>query len=65
MKVADYKAPIEYISGKPSMIPIRKISSDKMKNKYGWEAKTSLSDGIRKTMDWYDEEYGNDEQRDS
>ena len=61
MEVDNYNAPIEYISGKPSMIPIRKISSDKMKNKYQWEAKTSLSEGIRKTIDWYKQEYGNDE----
>jgi len=55
MKVDNYDAPIEYISGKPSMIPIRKISSEKMKNKYGWEAKTSLSEGIEKTIKWYRE----------
>jgi len=24
-----------------------------MKDKYGWEAKTSLSEGIEKTIKWY------------
>jgi len=57
MEVDNYDAPIEYISGKPSMIPIRKISSEKMKDKYGWEAKTSLSEGIEKTITWYREYY--------
>ena len=61
MEVDNYDAPIEYISGKPSMIPIRKISSDKMKNKYQWEAQTSLSEGVQKTIDWYKQEYENDE----
>ena len=57
MEVADYDEPVEYISGKPSMIPIRKISSQKMKDKYSWEAKTSLSEGVEKTMKWYKEYY--------
>ena len=58
MAIADYNAPIEYISGKPSMIPIRKISSDKMKTKYQWEAKHTLIQGLRKTMEWYKDFYG-------
>jgi len=57
MEVEDYYAPIEYISGKPSMIPVRKINSNKMKEKYGWEAKHSLEDGIRKTIKWYRKYY--------
>jgi GDP-L-fucose synthase len=57
MEVENYDAPIEHISGKPSMIPIRKISSDKMKEKYGWEAKHTLEDGVRKTIKWYREYY--------
>jgi len=60
MAIADYDAPIEYISGKPSMIPIRKISSDKMKTKYQWEAKHTLIQGLRKTMEWYEQEFRDD-----
>ena len=60
MAIADYNAPIEYISGKPSMIPIRKISSDKMKTKYQWEAKHTLIQGLRKTMEWYEQEFRDD-----
>ena len=58
MEVDYYDAPVQYISGKPSMIPIRKISSDKMKQKYGWEASTPIHDGIFKTINWYREYYG-------
>jgi GDP-L-fucose synthase len=60
MAITDYNAPIEYISGKPSMIPIRKISSDKMKTKYQWEAKHTLIQGLRKTMEWYEQEFRDD-----
>ena len=52
-KVANYNAPTEYISGKPSMIPIRKINSNKIKNKLGWEAKTPLEAGLKIAYDWY------------
>ncbi|MBC8421793.1 MAG: NAD-dependent epimerase/dehydratase family protein [Pelagibacteraceae bacterium] len=57
MEVENYESTIEYISGKPSMIPIRKIDSNKMKDKFGWEAKTSLKEGIEKTIKWYKENY--------
>jgi len=53
--IAGYEAPTEFISGKPSMIPTRKINSNKIKNKLGWEAKTSLSDGLNKAYTWYNE----------
>ena len=52
-EIANYEAPIEFIQGKPSMIPTRKIDSNKIKNKLGWEAKTNISDGIRMTYEWY------------
>jgi GDP-L-fucose synthase len=45
--------PIEYVKGKPSMIPTRRIDSNKIKNILGWQAKTSLSDGLKKAHDWY------------
>lgn len=45
--------PIEYVKGKPSMIPTRKIDSHKIENKLGWNAKTSLDVGLKKAYDWY------------
>lgn len=45
--------PIEYVSGKPSMIPVRKIDSTKIERVLGWTAKTSLEDGLLKTYNWY------------
>jgi GDP-L-fucose synthase len=52
-KIANYDAPIEFISGKPSMIPTRKIDSNKIKEKLGWEAKTSLEEGLSNAYKWY------------
>lgn len=54
-KIANYDAPTEFISGKPSMIPTRKIDSNKIKDKLGWESKTSLSEGLEKAYEWYNE----------
>lgn len=52
-EIAQHDAPTEFISGKPSMIPTRKIDSNKIKNKLGWEAKTSLEDGLLSAYQWY------------
>jgi GDP-L-fucose synthase len=45
--------PIEYVKGKPAMIPIRKINSNKIRENLGWFAKTTLEEGLKKTYDWY------------
>ena len=52
-KIANHEAPIEFISGKPSMIPTRRIDSNKIKNKLGWEAKTNLEEGLLNAYNWY------------
>ena len=52
-KVANYEAPIEFIKGKPSMIPTRKIDSNKIYDNLGWKAKTSLEDGLKLGYEWY------------
>jgi GDP-L-fucose synthase len=52
-EVASYNAPTEFISGKPSMIPTRKIDSNKIYNNLGWNATTSLKDGLKLAYDWY------------
>jgi GDP-L-fucose synthase len=50
---AGYSAPIEYIKGKPSMIPTRKINSDKIRKKLGWGPKVQLKDGLMMAYNWY------------
>lgn len=51
--IANHDAPTEFISGKPSMIPTRKIDSNKIKDNLGWEAKTPLEVGLEKACSWY------------
>jgi GDP-L-fucose synthase len=42
---------------KPSTVPVRKISAKLAKVRLDWEAKTSLQEGLKKTLDWYQKEY--------
>lgn len=46
-------AKIQFNSSKPSMIPIRLIDTTKAKNILGFQAKTGLREGIKKTIEWY------------
>ena len=46
-------AKIVFNSSKPTMIPIRLIDVSKAKKLLGFEAKISLLDGIKRTVEWY------------
>jgi len=46
-------AKIIFDASKPTMIPKRLIDTSKAKKILGFEAKTSLAEGIKKTIDWY------------
>ena len=35
------------------MIPVRLVDVSRIKNELGWEAKTSLREGLEKTIEWY------------
>ena len=50
-------AKIVFNSSKPTMIPKRLIDVSKAKELLGFKAKTSLVDGIKKTVDWYKKTY--------
>lgn len=45
--------PIEYVKGKPSMIPTRRIDSTKIERVLGWKATTPLHVGLQKAYEWY------------
>lgn len=54
LKCGGYEdAKIVYDADKPTMIPYKVLSVEKAKKELGFTAKTSLEDGIRKTMEWY------------
>lgn len=46
-------AKVVYNASKPTMIPVRLIDVSKAKKLLGFEAKTSLTEGIKKTVEWY------------
>ena len=52
-RIANFNAPTEFIKGKPSMIPTRKIDSFKIFDNLGWQATTSLEDGLQSAYEWY------------
>lgn len=52
-EVTNYEAPTEYIKGMPSMIPIRKIDSNKIYHRLGWQPTTDIKDALKITHDWY------------
>ena len=46
-------AKVEYDASKPTMIPKRLIDPSKAKELLGFEAKTPIEEGLRKTIEWY------------
>ena len=53
MKIEMSWSDITYNRWAPTMIPIRLLDVNKIKTELGWEAKISISEGLRKTIDWY------------
>lgn len=54
IKIDGYEnAKVEYDASKPTMIPKRLINPSKAKHLLGFEAKTSIEEGLKKTIDWY------------
>jgi len=40
-------------SSKPDGQPRRRVDTDRARRAFGFEARTSLEDGLRRTVDWY------------
>ena len=51
--VYGYKPEFNYDITKPTMIPVRLVDVSRIKDEVGWEAKTSLREGLEKTIEWY------------
>lgn len=56
-KHVGYVPDIRYDMTKPTMIPRRIVSVKKAQEILNWEAKTSLQEGIQKTIDWFKQNY--------
>ena len=50
---------VEYQNNKAPMIPTRLIDSFKIYDKLGWSAKTTIYEGLEKTLNWYKSVYLN------
>lgn len=57
IKVSGKKSPIVFDTSKPDGSPRRNSNNTKAKEKIGFVAKTSLEDGLAKTLSWYKETY--------
>jgi GDP-L-fucose synthase len=53
MRIEDFNAPIKYLKDKPTMISKRSVDISLAKELLDFEAKTSLQDGLRKTIEWF------------
>jgi GDP-L-fucose synthase len=56
-EIEGLESPIDYVNNKAPMIPKRLIDSYKIFYTLGWEAKTSIKEGLEKTLNWYKSEY--------
>ncbi len=50
-------ANVTYDSSKPTMLPKRLINTDRIREKCDWKPKISLREGLKLTIDWYQEFY--------
>lgn len=51
-KVANYDAPYKLIPTGPSMIPVRRVSTEKAERLLGWKPKVKIEDGLEKMYSW-------------
>lgn len=52
LKHADHQPKIEHDLSKPTAIPARRVNTEKLRA-LGWTPKVSMSEGLKKTYDWY------------
>lgn len=52
LKHADHRPYREHDLSKPTAIPARRVKTDKLRA-LGWTPKVSMSDGLKKTYDWF------------
>ena len=53
IKVTGNNPKVEWDEKKPTTIPFRAVSTDRIKNELGFFPKYSFEEGIRETIDWY------------
>jgi len=53
LKVTGKNPEINWDDSKPTTIPFRAVSTDRIKNELGFEPKYTFEQGIKETIDWY------------
>ena len=53
LKATDKNPKVVYDETKPTTIPFRMVSTDRIQNELGFEPKWSFEEGIKNTVDWY------------
>jgi len=53
IKLTEFKGKIIWDASKPDGQPRRMIDTSKAEKEFGFKAKTSFNEGLRKTIDWY------------
>src|SRR4029077_6532574 len=54
--LAGYQGAVRWDATKPDGQPRRCLDTSRALVEFGWRAKTPLRDGLRKTIEWYEEE---------
>ena len=57
LDIEGFAPEVKYIADAPTMIPKRYIDVSKAERFLGWKAKTTLREGLEKTLQWYRENY--------
>lgn len=52
MKITGKKVPLKFVADRPGQIRKEQILAKKAKKLLGWEAKTSIREGLKKTYEW-------------
>ena len=47
---------VKYLGDKPRVVSRRLVNTDRCRAALGYECKTTLAEGLRKTLEWYDEQ---------
>lgn len=56
-KLMDYKGKIKWDKTKPDGQPRRLLDVSRAKKEFGFKAKTNFEEGLKKTIEWYEENY--------
>ncbi|MGQ0601172.1 MAG: GDP-L-fucose synthase, partial [Anaerolineales bacterium] len=52
-EVVGFKGEIRWDTTKPNGQPRRSLNTQRAENQFGFRAKTSFKEGLRRTIDWY------------